>query len=527
MADGLYTPSGQFITFEEFKGADLLNEVATAAAVGEMSLGDMVASLPDPDPILLKKGEGVAVLEELTADDQVATAMANRKLRVLNNADYDYKPGVMPGKEATPQAKALVDELTKDLEAVPLRDVFSEILDTPFYGSTFLELFWLAEGGKYRLVDIVGKPREWFVFNKERKPALKPSQSGEPAPLPAGKFLVPRYFPTYKNPYGLRLLSRCLWPVAFKRGGIKFYIRFLEKYGTPWVLGKAPTGAKPAEKEAMAADLARMVQDAVAVVSKGAEVDLVEPKGKAGEQFETYLKRWDKAILKVIMGQTLTAEMDGQGSRAASQTHYEVADDIAEADQFMVMDTMNRLAAIYGQLNAPGVPPPVFEYNEPEDYGSQADLDKKLYGVGVRFTAGHFERRYGLQPDEFTLANTGGMESDQPAETRPTESAEHAESSGGAGTFAGDSAETIPPGQAALDALVKAILPTAAKQNEKFVGELLGLIDKAESFEDIQLLLAEHLGQDKTMEEQQDLLADLMIAASLLGRTTAGENNAA
>ena len=98
MADGLYTPSGEFMAFEEFKGKSLLNEVATAQAVGEMSLGDMAASLPDPDPILRKKGEGVAVLEDLTADDQVATAMQNRKLRVLNNSDYDYTPGVMPGK---------------------------------------------------------------------------------------------------------------------------------------------------------------------------------------------------------------------------------------------------------------------------------------------------------------------------------------------------------------------------------------------------------------------------------------------
>ena len=206
-----------------------------------------------------------------------------------------------------------MDELTRDLEEIPLRDVFNEILDAPFYGATFLELFWQAEGGKYRLVDIVAKPREWFVFTSERKPALKPSQSGEPVPLPAGKFLVPRHFPTYKNPYGLRLLSRCLWPVAFKRGGIKFYTRFLEKYGTPWVVAKAPKGTDQKGKEAMAAQIASMVQDAVAVVSQGSEVDLVEPKGKAGEQFETYLKRWDKAILKVIMGQTLTAEMGRPG----------------------------------------------------------------------------------------------------------------------------------------------------------------------------------------------------------------------
>lgn len=501
MPKGIYTAKGEFIPFAEPGYRALLGEIATPAAVGQMDLGGFAAWLPDPDPVLRKKGDDARILEDLSADDQVTTAMQARKLRVLNRADYDFHPGVLPGQEATKPAEDLTEALTRDLEQIRLRDVFSAILDAPFYGCTFIEIMWQAEGGRYRLADLVAKPREWFVFDKERRPALKPSGGAEIKPLPREKFLVTRHFPTYTNPYGLRLLSRCLWPVAFKRGGIKFFTTFLERYGQPWVLGKAPQSASAKEKEAMAADLARMVQDAVAVVPSGAEVSLVESKGSAGAQFELYLKRWDKAIFKIIMGQTLTSEMDGQGSRAAAQVHQDVAEGMAESDQFMVADTLNLLAMIYRDLNAPGVAAPVFAFHEPEDYDAQADLDTKLHEMGVRFRQAHFERRYGLQPEEFYLLKEEG-----------------GETAGDADQDGGGFAEGQPDHQDLLDQLVEAMLPEAAKRNAAFVNQLLELIQRAESYQDIQLLLAEHLGREMGQDQQEDLLADLLTAAQLMGR---------
>jgi len=515
MASGLYTASGEFIEFREggrnFKS--LGGEFATFAAIGDLDVGASMASMPDPDPVLTKRGDDAEVLNELTADDQVCTAMQARKTRVLNRRDYDYKPGVLPGKEATEQAKKLSDELTKDLEEIDLRNVFSCILDTPFYGFTPIELMWEAEGGKYRLRGIVAKPRKWFSFTKQSgAPALK-VKSGDPKPLPWGKFLVPRHYPTYENPYGLRLLSRCLWPVAFKRGGVKFWTRFLDKYGTPWPIVKAPPNATREDKQAMAADLAAMVQDAVIVISNGAEVTLAESKGTAGAGFEIYLKRWDKAIFKIIMGQTLTSEMDGQGSRAAAQVHGDVAEDFAEADQYMIESTLNELACIYRDINAPNVEAPVFGYHEPEDYDAQADLDNKLYKVGVRFKPAHFERRYGLQPDSFTVVDDSG----KVAEPEPDETSGGDSFSEGSDTAGADH-------QGLLDQLVDSILPDVAKQNDNFVAALIDTLSKAENFEDVQLLLAEHLGQDLDLKEQGDLLADLLAAGALSGiAAVAGE----
>ena len=141
---------------------------------------------------------------------------------------------------------------------------------------------------------------------------------------------------------------------------------------------------------------------------------------------------------------------------------------------------------------------PVFTYHEPEDFEAQADLDTKLHGMGVRFTPAHFERRYGLNPAEFKVEGQPGKGKEPPAGE--------------------EFAEGDQDHQDLLDRLVESVLPQAAKTNQAFVAKLLGLIQKAESYEDIQLLLAEHLGTDLDQSQQEDLLADLMTASALMGR---------
>lgn len=489
---GLYSATGEFIDFSEsVNKADLTTEFATRLAATDLT--SYLGLLPDSDPVLLKRGDNADVLEDLTADDQVCMAMQNRKLRVLNKQDYDFAPGQAKGKEASAQAISLCADLVADLEAINLRNVFSTVLDAPFFGYTVLELLWEAQKGRYRLADIVAKPRRWFGFNDHNEPVFC-GNSGLDRPLARGQFVVVRHFPTFDNPYGLRLLSRCLWPVAFKRGGIEFLTRFCEKFGMPWVLAKAPVKMERADRLVMAGDLSAMVQDAVAVLPSGADVEIASASTKAGDLHENYLRRWDKAISKVLMGQTLTAEMDGSGSRAASETHYSVGEDMAEADQFLVTSTMNEIALIYRDIHAPsGVIAPVFSYSEPEDFAAKADLDTKLHSVGVRFNKSHFSRRYGLADDEFELE---GAVSDH------------------AGPFQFASASTA---QDVVDKTVAEMLPAAVAANREMTNRIQSIVQSAETFEDMQIMLAELLGQDVEDGELAELLGRMMLNAGAYG----------
>ena len=252
----------------------------------------------------------------------------------------------------------------------------------------------------------------------------------------------------------------------------------------------------------MARDLARMVQDCVAVVPHGSNVQLLSAGQTQGAIHEDFLSRQDRAISKVLMGQTLTVETDGKNSLAATEAHKDVADDIAQADKAMVTDAWNEIAWLYAQVNAgPGVLAPLAGYDEPKDLKSRAELDKLLKEIGVSFTAEHFMENYDLKPTEFTV------------------SAQPPELSGPALNFAARRAGhqedvLVERAQKNLDTAIKKMLPDALKSSRKFVTEVENAIRKAESFDDLQDALVELLSPSMTPDALESFLARAMTAAA-------------
>ncbi len=502
MAHGLYMPDG---TFRPLSVRDLGTELATRENAG-VTLGELdgwLNTLPDPDPVLRKRGDEASVLADLSADDQVATAMLSRKNRVLNCPDFTLRAGAPDGEKATPEAENLYHRFVRDLERTNLRAIISGILDAPFYGFTPLELVWRRGEDWWHLVDVVPRPCHWFRFDNRNNPVFVGVYGGlcvEPRPLPAGKFVLVSHHATYDNPYGLRLLSRCLWPVSFKRGGLTFYARFVERHGLPWVVGEAPSQATEQEKRAMAQGLSRMVQDAVSVIPHGASVKLEGAGQTQNALHENFLSRQDKAISKILMGQTLTVEMEGKNSQAAAQTHEEVAEGLADADKAMVTDAWNEIAWLYAQVNAgPGVLAPLASYEEPEDLSTRADLDKKLTEIGVIFTAEHFKENYGLKDTEFTVA--------------PPSSAPPA---GQVSNYAAPADRELlaEKAQRNLEGAIARMLPDALKANRTFVMELENAIRRASSFEELEGALVELLAPSMQPDGLETLLAVAMTAAA-------------
>jgi len=476
----------------------LKDPVATRENAGEY-IADFLGVLPDPDPILRKLGEDARVLADLEADDQVTAITMARKNRVLNRQDYWFKPGKLKDESPTEPAKILCDRLVKDLESLAMRDLISGILQAPFYGLAVLEILWKPDGGWWHVAGVEVKPHHWFGFNRANELVFRGEKFMEAQALPAGKFILVRHYATYENPYGLRLLARCLWPVAFKKGGLSFYTRFVEKFGNPWTVAIASKQATAAEMDKMAANLSRMVRDATAVLPNGASVQFLTPSGGSADYHETYLKRMDASISKVLMGNTLTSEIGDRGSYAAAETHKEVADEFAESDLDLVVTAMNELAWIYAQVNVgPEVLAPQFSYEEPEDLNKLADLDRKLFALGVRFTPKHFEDKYSLAEDEFTVVDPGI----------------------GAGDFqfAAAPAGQIDEYHQAIEEAVKKYAPQAAAASEEFFSQVWKIVDAAESFEELERGLAGLIGPSTEPDAFQELLADLMWGSALMGR---------
>jgi phage gp29-like protein len=524
-AKGIYLPNGDFMPF---RFESLTTEIATRQNAGATlaDMGQWLDRLPDPDPILRKRGDDARILAELYTDDQVTMATLARKNRVLNAPQYGFRPGGPDGEPVTKEAQTVYDRLSQDLERVSLRPLISSILDAPFYGMTPLELMWRSgPGGWWHLIDIVARPYHWFAYDTDNRPFFRGEMgwaATTPEPLPVGKYVIVTHHATYDNPYGLRLLSRCLWPVAFKRGGLQFYAKFIERHGLPWVIGKAPKGANPQDKRDIAAGMARMVRDCVAVIPAGSEVTFMTPGSTQDMLHERFIARQDKSISKLLMGQTLTAEMEGRNnSQAAATTHEDVAEGLAEADKAMVADAFNEIAWLYARVNAgQGVFSPVFTYEEPEDLKERAALDELLCKMGVRFTAEHFQENYNLKPSEFTMQAASNQSAAPGAAGDPAlPGAEGAPPAFAAakGAAAVGPSSLAEEAQKRLDAAIKQIMPEALKSSGKFINKLEKAVKEAENPDQLELALVELLAPSVAPSEMEDLLARVMTAAAGFG----------
>lgn len=548
MEKGLYLPDG---SYKPLDVVDLTTELATRQNAG-LYLGDVGAwltQLPDPDPVLRKRAEDAEILQELVADDQVTTAMLARKYRVQNCPHYNFRPGAPDGKDPDAKAKLVYERLVADLERTNLRTIISSILDAPFYGMTPLELLWELDGGWWHLRDIVARPYHWFAFDQRNRPLFRGAYGqscADPVLLPEAKFVIAVHQPTYDNPYGLRLLSRCLWPVAFKRGGLQFYAKFVERHGMPWVVGAAPAKAEASEKRDMVAGLSRMIQDCVAVVPAGADVKFLTAGTTQNQLHEQFLARQDRAISKVLMGQTLTIETDGKNSLAATEAHKGVADDIAEADKAMVADTFNEICWVYARQNVgPDVLAPLFAYEEPADLLSKADLDLKLKSMGAKWLRPHLEGDYGLKPDEFELEGEGTpvdeLAADKPDKGTPDreepdedkddstadeekEEEDDDSKKKGPDFAASDGFASAEDAQTRLDKVIDALLPDALKASAEFCSQVENAIDSAKSFDELQLELADLLAGKIEDAKLAKLMERSMVMAAGFGAAAGKED---
>lgn len=392
-ARGLYLPDGRFHAFAEAPDRKTLAGQAVATrqrAAGAGWGGSMDFSLlPNPDPVLRKAGKSIQVYRDLRADAHVGGCVRRRKASVRG-----MKSGLDRGQALSRVAKS-VQALLDDLD---LHRIIGEVLDAPLYGYQPLEVMWGRVGGLVVPVDVVGKPAEWFAFDAENRLRFRSREAGPLGELvEPRKFLLPRQDPTYDNPYGEADLSRTFWATKFKQGGMDFWFRFLEKYGTPWLVGKQPRSADDADTDRLLDSLEAMVQDAVAVIPDDSSIDIVEAAGKASSAtvYREFLETMRGEVSIALLGQNQTTEADA--NRASAQAGQDVTDDIRDAHAAIVAATVNELIEWTVDLNWSG-PAPVYSlWTEDEVNQVMAERDENLQKAGARFAPQYFQRAYKLQ----------------------------------------------------------------------------------------------------------------------------------
>ena len=360
--------------------------------------------LPDPDPVLAKLGQDITVYRQLLSDAHVWSCVQSRKSGTLS-CEWEIRESAKGGVRSNKRAYQIIEDMMGQLDVY---QIITDMLDAPFFGMSPIEVIWKA-GTNWLPERVMGKPPEWFAFDADNKlKFLSIDNMVDGEELPPYKFLLPTHHSTYQNPYGERVLSRCFWPVTFKKGGFKFWAIFTEKYGMPWIIGKVPGQTNATERDLLLTRLTNMVQDAAAVVNNDESVEITEAAGKtaSADIYEKLISASNREISKAILGQTLTTELDKGGSFAATKEHMEVRADLIEQDKRMVSAMFNLLFSWVVELNfSDAAMPPVFAFYEEEDIQKdRSERDTQLTSQGVRFTAKYYQRIYNLEEDDFELS---------------------------------------------------------------------------------------------------------------------------
>ena len=389
----------------------LATEVATRALATFVSGEDY---LPNPDPILKAQGGNIKVYRNFV--DSHLDAVKNKRFAAITS-----RPWTIDGSKGDAKKAKMLEEYLWNLE---LRNTISQMLEADGYGYAVHEIVWDAvetEMGTLILpTAIKDRPQEWFKFDDEGELLFQDKNTNR-AQVPDKKFLVTRNRPTASNPYGEPVYSRCFWPLTFKKGGLKFWMIFVEKYGIPKALGKVPAGTTVQDQNTFLKMLSGLVQDAVAVFPNTGSVELLSPNSGAASDIHSKLVQWaDSEMSKAWLGETLTTEQTSSGGTQAMATvHNDVRSDLALDDAAMVESSINQLIRWIYEINWPTEKViPWMNIILPEDMQqARLERDAKLTQLGVKFNAQYITDIYGIDEKYFEMTEVqpqGGMFAEGP-----------------------------------------------------------------------------------------------------------------
>lgn len=355
----------------------------------------LLGQIPDPDEVLKKVGITRDKLRVLETDDELIAAFDTRREAVIG-MPWRIEPG---GDERT-------DFITSELKPV-MEYAMRGVLNAVLYGYSVCEIIYAKrDDGRIGLHSIIDKPIEWFAPKADGSllwfsPDAPQGEPGEPV-----KFLLTVRQFSYRNPYGEALLSRLYWPWFFRQNGWKFWAKWLERFGQPFLIGK--TRGKFDE---MAMQLSKAVQGAAIAINLEDDISQVDATG-SGSQFESFDQAIVKRYQKLILGQTLTSDVGATGSYAAAAVHNDVRGDKRNADVRMVTRAMQKVVRYLWVLNNFGEETDAPEFILADDTGlelERAERDAVLVNAGIlKLTESYLLDRYDFKEGDFEMISEQG-----------------------------------------------------------------------------------------------------------------------
>lgn len=281
------------------------------------------------------------------------------------------------------------EEIAKNFKAVFNPDIVSQILETYLYGLNVFEINYKEKDGLI-YPRLVQRDFRQFKFNDAGEFVFV--AGGSEQEIPPLKVVYALNRANFRKTYGDGLIKKLYFPVKMKNASLKFWFRFLERFGSPWAVAK--TSFDPDE---LANEVQAMLSGDSAVIDTEEELTLIQPSTNVDfTKLPTYL---DNQISKAILGANLTSDIK-EGSYAAAKTHNEIREDLAANDGKILEFVMNKTIGFFKEINNYKGEIEAKIYDEDAPNAERASRDKTLFDMGFVPTAKYISKIYNIELDE-------------------------------------------------------------------------------------------------------------------------------
>ena len=281
------------------------------------------------------------------------------------------------------------EEIAKNFKAIFNPDIVSQILETYLYGLNVFEINYKEKDGLV-YPRLVQRDFRQFKFNDAGEFVFV--AGGSEQKIPPFKVVYALNRANFRKTYGDGLIKKLYFPVKMKNASLKFWFRFLERFGSPWAVAK--TSFDPDE---LANEVQAMLSGDSAVIDTEEELTLIQPSTNVDfTKLPNYL---DNQISKAILGANLTSDIR-EGSYAAAKTHNEIREDLAANDGKILEFVLNKTIGFFKEINAYKGEIEAKIYDEDAPNAERASRDKTLFDMGFVPTSRYISKIYNIELDE-------------------------------------------------------------------------------------------------------------------------------
>lgn len=279
------------------------------------------------------------------------------------------------------------EELNQILKQARIHKLLDHLLDALGTGYAGAATQWgkggaTIEGWKF------ADPTAW-IFDQTGHPAVL-TQDGKQKGIYTD---YPRYQWVYHEqklkpgvPARGGLLRALCWMYFFKHFGIRQYVRFIERFGTPFMLAKVtPQDWDDTTRLGTTLTLLRNIgTNGVAAVKQGTDVELQDSASGSPLVYSDWFRYIDENYTMMILGQTATSGPASGFSKGQAQEN--VRQDLLESDCLNLMETVTQQVLIplerfrYGTALGEFI----LDYEPPADVSEKASVVKTLADAGYK-----------------------------------------------------------------------------------------------------------------------------------------------